>query len=191
MWKRVTGWLGPKYDELDRRSPVDPRIVFVLLVGVIVAAVVTSGFGLLSDDSEPVAKGGGGKPDKVEVAVLNATIQEGVADPVAGIADLVADDVVDSSEFKAGVTANAPAGEAQSVIMFEPDSEADAEALAEQVRPDLGETAIDADDGNRQGGGEGSAPGASGRFRRPRDRRRGRRARAVGGPRGNRPASVR
>jgi hypothetical protein len=89
-----------------------------------------------------VAKGGSGKPDKVEVAVLNATIQEGVADPVAGIADLVADDVVDSSEFKAGVTANAPAGEAQSVIMFEPDSEADAEALAEQVRPDLGETAI-------------------------------------------------
>ncbi len=143
MWKRVTGWLGPKYDELDRRSPVDPRIVFALLVGVIVAAVVTSGFGLLDDDSEPVAKGGGGdKPDKVEVAVLNATIQEGVADPVAGIADLVADDVVDSSEFKAGVTANAPAGEAQSVIMFEPDSEADAEALAEQVRPDLGETAI-------------------------------------------------
>ena len=143
MWKRVTGWLGPKYDELDRRSPVDPRIVFALLVGVIVAAVVTSGFGLLGDDSEPVAKGGGGdKPDKVEVAVLNATIQEGVADPVAGIADLVADDVVDSSEFKAGVTANAPAGEAQSVIMFGPDSEADAEALAEQVRPDLGETAI-------------------------------------------------
>jgi len=143
MWKRVTGWLGPKYDELDRRSPVDPRIVFALLVGVIVAAVVTSGFGLLGDDSEPVAKGGGGdKPDKVEVAVLNATIQEGVADPVAGIADLVADDVVDSSEFRAGVTANAPAGEAQSVIMFEPDSEADAEALAEQVRPDLGETAI-------------------------------------------------
>ena len=83
------------------------------------------------------------KPEKVEVAVLNATTQEGVADPVAGIADLVADDVVKSSEFTAGVTANAPAGEPQSVIMFEPDSEADAEALAEQVRPDLGETAIE------------------------------------------------
>ena len=29
------------------------------------------------------------------------------------------------------------------VIMFEPDAEADAEALAEQVKPDLGETAIE------------------------------------------------
>ena len=43
--------------------------------------------------------------------MLNATQQEGVAEPVAGIADLVADDVVKSSEFKAGVTGNALAGE--------------------------------------------------------------------------------
>jgi hypothetical protein len=143
-WKRVTGWFGPKYDELDRRSPVDPRIVFAVLVGAIVAAVLTGGFGLLGDDAEPVVKGGGGsKPDKIEVAVLNATVQEGVADPVAGIADLVADDIVDSSEFKAGVTANAPTGEAQSVIMFEPDAEADAETLAAQVENDLGETTIE------------------------------------------------
>lgn len=144
MWKRLTGWFGPKYDELDRRSPVDPRIVLVVLVGVIVAAVLTSGFGLLGSDSEPAKGGGGGdKPEKVEVAVLNATVQEGVADPVAGIADLVADDIVDSAEFKGGVTANAPAGEAQSVIMFEPEAEADAEALAAQVKPDLGETPIE------------------------------------------------
>ena len=142
-WKRFTGWFGPKYDELDRRSPVDPRILLVLLVGLIVAAVLTSGFGLIGGDSEPVAEKADDKPEKIEVAVLNATIQEGVADPVAGIADLVADDVVDSQEFKAGVTANAPAGEAQSVIMFEPDAEADAEALAEQVNSDLGETSIE------------------------------------------------
>ena len=143
--KRVSGFVGPKWDELDRRSPIDPRILSVLLVGLIVAAVVTSGFGLLSSDPEPVASTGGGDggSDKIEVAVLNATTQEGVADPVAGIADLVADDIVDSSEFKAGVTANAPAGEQQSVIMFEPDAEADAEALAEQVKPDLGETPIE------------------------------------------------
>jgi hypothetical protein len=62
---------------------------------------------------------------------------------VPGIADLVADDIVKSSEFKSGITANAPAGEEQSVIMFEPDSEADAEALAAQVKPDLGETALE------------------------------------------------
>ena len=142
-WRRVRGWIGPKYDELDRRSPVDPRIVFVVLVGVVVAAVVTSGFGLLEEDPEPLGGKGGAKPDKVEVAVLNATLQEGVAEPVPGIADLVADDIVDSSEFKAGVTANAPAGEPDSVIMFEPDAEADAEALAEQVRQEMGETAIE------------------------------------------------
>src|SRR5687768_2644206 len=143
-WKRVTGWFGPKWDELDRRSPVDPRILLVLIVGVTIAAIVTSGFGLLADDSEPSAEtGGGAGAEKTEVAVLNATVQEGVADPVAGIADLVADDVVKSAEFKPGVTANAPAGEQDSVIMFEPDSEADAEALAEQVRSDLGETAIE------------------------------------------------
>ena len=143
-WTRLSGWFGPKWDELDRRSPVDPRILLVVIVGVTVAAIVTGGFGLLGDDSEPTVENReGGGVEKVEVAVLNATIQEGVAEPVTGIADLVADDVVKSSEFKPGVTANAPAGEQDSVIMFEPDSEADAEALAEQVRPDLGETAIE------------------------------------------------
>ncbi|MDQ2676786.1 MAG: hypothetical protein M3Y34_08255 [Actinomycetota bacterium] len=141
---RVSSAVGPRWDQLDRRSPVDPRILLVLLIGVIVAAIVTSGFGLLSDDSAPVAATeDGGGTEKVEVAVLNATVQEGVAEPVPGIADLIADDVVKSSEFEPGVTANAPAGEEDSVIMFEPDSEADAEALAEVVRGDLGETEIE------------------------------------------------
>jgi len=141
MRQRVGATVGPKYDELDRRSPVDPRIVFVLLVGVIVAAVVTSGFGLLGDDTEPVESDGGApKVEKVEVAVLNATQEPGVAEPVPGIADLVADDVVKSAEFKAGATGNALAGEQTSVVMFEPDSEEDAEALAEQVSKDLGNT---------------------------------------------------
>jgi len=144
-WKRFTGWFGPKYDELDRRSPVDPRIVSALLVGVIVAAVVTSGFGLLSDDGATTTakKGGAGGSDKIEVAVLNATQQEGVADPVPGIADLVANDVVKSSEFKPGVTADALAGVPDSVIMFAPGAEEDASALAEQIQNDMGETATE------------------------------------------------
>jgi hypothetical protein len=144
MRQRVSDFVGPKYDAVDRRSPVDPRIVLALIAVVAIAAIVTSGFGLLEDDSpEPVAGGGGGGgSDKVEVAVLNATLQEGVAEPVPGIADLVAADVVKSSDFEAGVTANAPAGEPDSVILFEPDAEADAEALAEAVSADLGETEI-------------------------------------------------
>src|SRR5436190_9600851 len=38
----------PGWRELDRRSPVDPRILLVLIVAVAVAAVVTSGFGVIS-----------------------------------------------------------------------------------------------------------------------------------------------
>ena len=57
--KRVSGFVGPKWDELDRRSPVDPRLLSVALVGLIVAAVLTSGFGLLGAEPEPVADKGG------------------------------------------------------------------------------------------------------------------------------------
>ncbi len=46
---------GPKWDELDRRSPVDPRLV---LGGLLIGAdrrraSLTSGFGLVGDDPEP------------------------------------------------------------------------------------------------------------------------------------------
>src|SRR5688500_6441127 len=59
MRERLSDTVGPRYDAIDRRSPVDPRIVLVVLVGAIVAAIVTSGFGLLEDDAgEPVGGGG-------------------------------------------------------------------------------------------------------------------------------------
>src|SRR5688500_18613712 len=75
-WTRLSGWFGPKSDELDRRSAVDPRILLVVIVGVTVAPIVTGGFGLLGDDSEPAVENReGGGVEKVEVAVLNATIQ--------------------------------------------------------------------------------------------------------------------
>lgn len=140
--KRVGAAVGPRWDELDRRSPIDPRLLLVLLVGIFVASVVTGGFGLIGSDPEPVAdtKGGGDKADVVEVAVLNATQQEGVAEPVAGIADLVADDLVKPADFNPGVTTNALAGETDSVVMFEPDAEDDAEGLAAAIAEDLGET---------------------------------------------------
>ena len=135
--------VGPRWDSLDRRSPVDPRILLAVLTGLIVAAVLTSGFGLLGDDDTArvasVSESGSGS-EKVEVAVLNATQQEGVAEPVPGIADLVAQEVVKSSDFKTGATGNALAGEQDSVVMFEPDAAEEAEALAEQVSGDLGET---------------------------------------------------
>lgn len=143
MRERVSSTVGPRWDDLDRRSPVSPLIILGVLVAAIVAAVVTSGFGLLGGGDEPaVTESGNAKPEKVEVAVLNATQQEGVAEPVPGIADLVAKDVVKSSEFGVGVTGNALAGVDASVVMFEPEAEADAEVLADQISGDLGDTEI-------------------------------------------------
>ncbi|HYH60449.1 MAG TPA: hypothetical protein VD766_01145 [Solirubrobacterales bacterium] len=140
--QRVSDKVGPKWDGLDRRSPVDPRLVLGgLLIALIVAGVLTSGFGLVGDDEAPVAEEAPKKPEKVEVAVLNATQQEGVP-PVSGVADLVAQDIVKSQEFAPGVKADALVGEPVSVIQFEPDAEDDAEALAEKVEKDLGPTEI-------------------------------------------------
>ena len=59
------------------------------------------------------------------------------------VADLVADEVVKSPEFAPGVRTDALIGEANSVILFEPDAEADAEALAAAVEKDLGKTDIE------------------------------------------------
>lgn len=142
--KRAGDKVGPHWDNLDRRSPVDPRIVLLgLVAGVVAAGVLTNGFGLAGGDAVPVAatNGASDKPKKIEVAVLNATQQVGVP-PVPGVADLVADDVVKSAEFSPGVRADALVGEGDTVIMFEPEAEADAEALAELVADDLGRTDI-------------------------------------------------
>ncbi len=141
---RIAAAVGPRWDELDRRSPVDPRILVAVLVALIVAAIVTSGFGLLGGEGTTVAeRQRGADEDAVEVAVLNATEQPGVAEPVSGVADLVADEVVKPADFKVGVKADALAGEEDSLIMFEPEAEADAEELASAIKGDLGETPIE------------------------------------------------
>jgi hypothetical protein len=149
---RVAGALGPRWAALDRRSPVDPRwFLVVLLAGVIAAGVLTSGFGVLGDDGDGGASAGkdgakSGQKDeepKVTVAVLNATQSTDPEIPVEGVpglADVVADQVVKPADFKVEITANAPAGEEQTVIMFEPEAEEDAQALATAVDPELGPT---------------------------------------------------
>jgi len=148
--ERISGAVGPRWDNLNRRSPVDPRLILAAIVGVVVAAVITSGFGLLGDDAgDPEAtvaepqSDTGEDPAAIEVAVLNATQQEGVADPVPGIANLVANQIVKPADFKVGVKADALNGEEDSVVMFEPEAEDDAEALAAAVEDDLGETPVE------------------------------------------------
>ena len=151
--QRVAAAVGPRWEELDRRSPIDPRwLVAALIAGVIALGVVTGGFGLVGgDDPVPAEQaernggnGGGQQQEpKLTVAVLNATqVDDPVAsvDAVPGIADVVANQLVKPAGFKIGQRTNAPAGEPKSVIMFEPEAEAAATELAAAVEPELGTT---------------------------------------------------
>ena len=148
---RVAGAFGPRWAELDRRSPIDPRWFLALIAaGIIAAAVLTSGFGLVGGDDEGGGggkRGGGGKAEKPPaVAVLNATqVEDAVpaVPAVAGLADAVANQVVEPAGFDVAEKGDAPAGAEQTVIMFEPEAEADAEELAREVEPDLGATEVE------------------------------------------------
>ena len=152
--ERATRAVGPRWDELDRRSPIDPRWFLVgLLAAVIAAGVVTSGFGLVGgDDEAPTEEGarGGGKragspadDAKPTVTVLNATQIEDLDPPVPavpGLADVVAQQIVEPAGFEVRQRTNAPSGSDDSVIMFEPGAEEAATELASAVEPDLGVT---------------------------------------------------
>ena len=150
-WASVRGWVAARFAELNRRMPVDPRyFLAVLAAGLIAAAVLTSGFGLVGDGDG----GGGGdgnraakerKERKVEVAVLNATqVDDGPVpiEAVSGLAAKIGDEVVKPADFKVGVEETANAGFDETTIMFEPEAEADAEELAKAVADQLGETPV-------------------------------------------------
>jgi hypothetical protein len=158
---RIALWFGgighaiaDRWAAVDRRLPVDPRyIVAVLAAGVIAAAVLTSGFGLVGGgDGGGGAKGGGkhggggSKPEKVEVAVLNATQEESVSGGeiagVQGLAGVVAKAVIQPTEFAVGEKANAPSGFDETTIMFEPDNEDDADKLAQEVAKQMSEPEV-------------------------------------------------
>jgi hypothetical protein len=113
---------------------------------VIAAGVLTGGFGLFGGGDG----GGGGRdrerPERVEVAVLNATqVDDGSVpiDAVSGLAAKVAAEVIKpASGFKAGSEETAASGFEETTIMFEPGSEADADELAQTVADQLGETPV-------------------------------------------------
>jgi hypothetical protein len=150
-WAGVRGRLTYVYEELDRRSPVDPRYFLVVIAALAVAAgVLTSGFGLGDgDDSGSGAQGGkpgGGQQQeekKVEVAVLNATQEKAVGNTevsgVPGLAGTVADEVVKPEGYKAGAETNAPEGEEDTLVMFEPDEQDAANEFAAAISDQLGE----------------------------------------------------
>ncbi|CAN5435706.1 hypothetical protein BH10ACT11_BH10ACT11_05800 [soil metagenome] len=137
---------GDRWDTLDRRSPIDPRLLVAGMLALVIAAgVLTSGFGLAGGGD---SSGGGAhkgkkaskKSKQVDVAVFNATQADGVAG-VPGLADKVAKQAVDSKKFNSTVTEDAPAGVPDSVVMFAKDSDSgDAEELAAALEPMLGKT---------------------------------------------------
>ncbi len=150
-WQGVRDWLSARATEVDRRLPVSPVYLFAVIAAVIIAVgVLTSGFGLFGGgDTGAGGKGKGAKPEKVEVAVLNATQVEDTVtgQPIAGVrglADLVAKKVVRPAGFKIGVKDDAPSGLEQTVIMFMPGAESDANRLAAGVEKKLGQTEVEA-----------------------------------------------
>jgi hypothetical protein len=151
-WAGVKERFAPRWEELDRRSPVDPRYFVVVIAAAIVAgAVLTSGFGLFGGDGDGGGKGGGGgkteKEQKVEVAVLNGTQEVDVnGQPIPGVPGLagdVAKQVVKPAGFAIGEKADAREGLETSTIYFEPDSQEDADELAAAVESDLGQVDVE------------------------------------------------
>ena len=147
--ERMRGSFGPRWEELDRRSPVDPRwFLGILAAGLIAAAVVTSGFGLVGGDEDAGGGKGGTKREKpAEVAVLNGTQVDDPVAPVAavpGMADAISKQVVEPAGFEVAEKGDAPEGFDASVIMFAAGAEDDADTLAKKVRDDLGETPVEA-----------------------------------------------
>jgi LytR cell envelope-related transcriptional attenuator len=155
-WQGVRNRLEPGWRELDRRLPVHPRyLLIVFAAGVIAAGVVTSGFGVFGGDDTPAnegrkqrqgqAQGGGeGKPD---VAVLNATqTEDSAGNPiqgVSGLADKVATQVLQPAGYEVGRRDDAAEGFADTVVMFEPGHEGEANDLAAAVEPELGPTPVE------------------------------------------------
>jgi hypothetical protein len=132
-WSRLTGAVTPRLVQFERRLPVDGRyILAVVVIAVVVAGALTSGFGVLGGDDGKRDKHRGSSP-KPTVAVLNGT-------GVPGLAALVDEQVVKTAGYKTGTIDNAGSSFANTVAMFAPGHEADAKRLAKAIESKLGDT---------------------------------------------------
>ena len=140
---RFRGEMAFRWEEVNRRSPVDPRLLLAGVVAIVVAlGILTSGFGLLASDevSEPVA--GTEEPatsSKIEVAVLNGTAPQTGGVGVSGVAGKASAEVEKLDGFTVGGVGDAGSYPA-SVVMFEEGEKNAAKELASELDGLLGET---------------------------------------------------
>ncbi len=133
VWARLTGPVVPRLARIERRLPVDGRYVLAAAaIAVVVAGALTGGFGVFGGE-DGKRQGRGGSSSKPKVAVLNGT-------DVPGLAALVDKEVVKPAGYKAVAVDNVGSSLANTVAMFVPGREADAERLAKAIEPELGET---------------------------------------------------
>jgi len=141
---RIRARMSVQYEELDRRSPVDPKILFGGLLAVLIGvAVATSGFGLIGDgtsDPETEATATTEELEKVEVAVFNGTAAAPGEVGVPGVAN-TASKLVKSIEgpvlYKVGAVSDAGSFPA-TLVMFTDGSKSEARDLAEALAEPLG-----------------------------------------------------
>jgi hypothetical protein len=132
-WGRLAARARTWLRALDRRLPVDGRYLLALAaVGLAVAAVLTSGFGLVGAGGQGKERHGAAKP---KVAVLNGT-------SVTGLADLVERKVVKKAGYRTGMVANAGSSFANTVVMYLPGGRGQAKDLARAIKPKLGSTPV-------------------------------------------------
>jgi len=141
---RIRGELAFRFEEVNRRSPVDPRLLVGGLVAIVVAVgILTSGFGLLGSDepdsTTPVAEEEGAPPEPViEVAVLNGTAPVEGGEAVGGVADRASEEIKAIDGFKVGEVENAvPPSFAASTVMFEEGFKKNAKELASELEASL------------------------------------------------------
>jgi hypothetical protein len=140
---RIRGEMAFRWEEVNRRSPVDPRLLLGGVVAIVVAVgILTSGFGLLGSDetSEPAADTSQPAASaKIEVAVLNGTAPETGGVGVSGVAGKASDEVEKLDGFEVGEVGDAGSYSA-SVVMFEEGEKSAAKELASELDDVLGET---------------------------------------------------
>jgi hypothetical protein len=130
-WARLKGAVTPRLARFERRLPVDGRyILAVVVIAVVLAGALTSGFGFLGDHDGKRQKDRGSKPN---VAVLNGT-------GVPGLAALVDEEVMKPAGYETGPIDNAGLSFDNTVAMFAPGQEAQAKRLAKAVESQLGDT---------------------------------------------------